>query len=143
MQALYDKIVPDGDNDGLKKLGAIKVRVAKDVESGARPLTAAKFESSYFQHIDVRGRNGETQQETLSSILKHGFSGHYLNALPVTRYSWNADKKNWHTSVTGKDIAKEESLWLAESIYEAKSLASIHKLTAVDRYSVRLSEKIR
>ncbi|MBC7623062.1 MAG: DNA polymerase III subunit epsilon, partial [Aeromicrobium sp.] len=58
-------------------------------------------------------------------------------------YSWNADKKNWHTSVTGKDIANAESQWLTEYVYEAKSLASIHKLTATDRYSVRGGEKIR
>ena len=63
--------------------------------------------------------------------------------LKTPGYAWNADKKNWHTSVTGKDIAKEELQWLAEYVYAGKSQASIYKLTAKDRYSVRRGERIR
>jgi len=63
--------------------------------------------------------------------------------LKTRGYAWNADKKHWHTSVFGKQIAKDELQWLAEHVYTGKSQASIYKLTATDRYSVRRGAKIR
>lgn len=58
-------------------------------------------------------------------------------------YAWNADAKHWHTSIFGKDPAMAELEWLAAHVYTGKSLAAIHKLSALDRYSSRAGEKIR
>lgn len=58
-------------------------------------------------------------------------------------YIWNADAKYWHTSVSGKERAEGEVQWLQEHVYAGKTRASIHKLTALDRYSPRIGLKIR
>lgn len=85
----------------------------------------------------------ESMQQPSYSFAALGAAFDKKDLLKARGYTWNADDKHWHTCVVGKVVAEAEVQWLQEHVYAGKTRASIHKLTALDRYSVRSGLKIR
>lgn len=85
----------------------------------------------------------KSMQEPSYTFAAVGAAFDKKDLLKARGYQWNADEKFWHTRVFGADPARAEVKWLAEQVYAGSSRATIHKLSAADRYSVRVGEKIR
>lgn len=85
----------------------------------------------------------KSMQQPSYSFAALGAAFDKKDSLKARGYTWNADDKHWHTSIFGPDAARAEAAWLQEHIYNEASRAAIYKLSALDRYSMRIGEKIR
>lgn len=62
----------------------------------------------------------ETLQQKTYTIFALGSPFETKDILKEKGYRWNADKKSWHTSLTGDDAIKSEVAWLKQNIYNNK-----------------------
>ena len=60
------------------------------------------------------------------------------DALRARGYRWDADRKVWHTTVSGTDEIEAEAEWLKQAVYKGRSATiDLEAVTARERFSVR------
>lgn len=64
------------------------------------------------------------------------------DVLKARSYRWDADKKSWHTTVSGDDLLKAEVAWLKTHVYnEKKARVEIEVHNCMTRFSNRVGNR--